>query len=60
MSYIYTIKTRNWFHFENPIERVVSLKLICLDIIVLFTLDVQFYVLPLMTLYIIDFTTISK
>ncbi len=69
MSYIYTIKISNWFQFENPIERVVSLKLIGLATIVLLALSAQFYVLPrlktddtklpLMTFHIIAVTTIS-
>ncbi|MDM1397498.1 CopD family protein [Myroides odoratimimus] len=69
MAYIYNVKLANWFTFETPIERVVSLKLACLITIALFALSAQFYVLPrlktdiqklpLMTFHILSVTTIS-
>lgn len=38
-----------WFHFTNPIETVVSLKLILLILTVLFAMSAQFFVLPKLT-----------
>lgn len=69
MAYLYNVKLANWFTFETPIERVISLKLSCLLVIVLFALSAQFYVLPrlktnfkklpLMTFHMISVTLIS-
>lgn len=69
MAYLYNVKLTNWFAFETPIERIISLKLSCLLLIVLFALSAQFFVLPrlkveykklpLMTFHILAVTTIS-
>lgn len=69
MAYLYNVKLANWFAFETPIERIISFKLVCLLIIVLFALSAQFFVLPrlkreneklpLMTFHILAVTTIS-
>ncbi|EHQ43327.1 MULTISPECIES: CopD family protein [Myroides] len=46
MAYLYNVKIANWFAFETPIERVISLKLSLLIGIVILALSAQFYVLP--------------
>lgn len=46
MAYLYNVKIAQWFAFETPIERVISLKLSLLFAIVLLALSAQFYVLP--------------
>lgn len=46
MAYLYNVKMTNWFAFETPIERVISLKLSLIIGIVLLALNAQFYVLP--------------
>ncbi|WP_413998036.1 CopD family protein [Flavobacterium sp. W1B] len=46
MAYKYGISIQYWFHFDNPLERVVSTKLLLLLLIVLFALSAQFRVLP--------------
>ena len=69
MAYLYQVNVTMWFAFQTPIERVISLKLICLLGIVLLALSAQFYVLPrlkkdssklpLMTFHILSVTAIS-
>ncbi|WP_410879665.1 CopD family protein [Myroides sp. DW712] len=69
MAYLYQVTLTMWFTFQSPIERVISLKLICLIAIVLFALSAQFYVLPrlkkdssklpLMIFHILSVTAIS-
>jgi len=46
MAYLYNVKITNWFAFETPIERVISIKLSLIIGIVLLALNAQFYVLP--------------
>lgn len=46
MAYLYNVKIADWFAFETPIERVISLKLSLLFAIVMLALSAQFYVLP--------------
>lgn len=46
MAYKYGIGIEYWFHFETPIEKVVSTKLVLLLLTVLFALSAQFRVLP--------------
>ncbi len=46
MAYKYEISIDQWFHFETPIEKVVSYKLILLLTTVAFALSAQFRVLP--------------
>lgn len=69
MAYLYNVKIATWFTFKNPIETVISFKLLCLFSLVLFALSAQFYVLPrlkrdsqklpLMAFHILSVTTIS-
>ena len=67
MSYQFGIGFSNWFHFSNPIETVVSLKLILLLMTVLFAVSANFFVipkltaktLPLMAFHILSVTTIG-
>lgn len=69
MAYVYNVKIAQWFAFETPIERVISLKLSLLFVLVLLALSAQFYVLPrlktnitklpLMTFHMIAVTLIS-
>lgn len=46
MGYRYGVSIAHWFSFSNPIERVVSTKLILLAGIILLALSAQFRVLP--------------
>lgn len=46
MAYQYGVSLDQWFHFESPIEKVVSSKLLLLLLTVLFALSAQFRVLP--------------
>ena len=67
MAYQFGIGVSAWFRFSNPIETVVSLKLILLFITVLFALSANFFVLPklsvknlpLMAFHIISVTVIG-
>lgn len=69
MAYLYQVKLTSWLAFESPVERVISLKLLGLFVIVGLALSAQFYVLPrlrqdsrfllLMTLHIVVVTLIS-
>lgn len=49
MSYQFGIGFSNWFHFSNPIETVISLKLVLLVITVLFAISANFLVIPKLT-----------
>lgn len=46
MAYQFGIGISQWFHFKNPIETVVSLKLALLFITVIFALSANIFVLP--------------
>lgn len=46
MAYQYGVSIEYWFHFETPLEKVVSTKLTLLFMTVLFALSAQFRVLP--------------
>lgn len=46
LSYKYGVTVSQWFHFANPIENVVSIKLLLLFTTVLFALSAQIRVLP--------------
>lgn len=46
MALNYSLYPNTWFHFNSPIERVVSLKLILLLTTVLFALSAKFVVIP--------------
>lgn len=67
MAYQFGIGLNAWFRFSNPIETVVSLKLILLFLTVLFALSANFFVLPklsgknlpLMAFHIIAVTVIG-
>lgn len=69
MAYKYNISIEYWFHFDSPIEKVVSTKLLLLLLTVIFALSAQFRVLPKlkndpkklpeMTFHIIAVTIIS-
>ena len=67
MAYQFGIGVSAWFRFSNPIETVVSLKLILLFITLLFALSANFFVLPklsakslpLMAFHIISVTLIG-
>lgn len=69
MAYMYNVRVGNWFSFSFPIEKVVSLKLMCLFGIVLLALSAQLYVLPalkknikmlpLMTIHVLLVTLLS-
>lgn len=69
MAYKYNVSIEYWFHFDSPIEKVVSTKLLLLLLTVAFALSAQFRVLPKlkndpkklpeMTFHIIAVTIIS-
>ena len=67
MSYKFGIGFSNWFHFSNPIETVISLKLILLLTTVAFAISANFFVipklsaktLPIMAFHILSVTTIG-
>lgn len=67
MAYQFGQGVRTWFHFSNPIETVISLKLILLITTVLFAISANVFVLPklspknlpLMAFHIISVTTIG-
>ena len=46
MSYQFGIKWDNWFHFANPLETAISIKLGFLLVTILFALSANFLVLP--------------
>ncbi len=46
MSYQFGIGFSDWFYFENPIETVISIKLILLFTTILFALSANIFVLP--------------
>ncbi len=46
MSYQLGVTFQDWFHFENPVETVVSLKLGLIFLTILFALSAQIFVLP--------------
>jgi putative copper export protein len=46
MAYKYNVTIEYWFHFDSPIEKVVSTKLLLLLLTVAFALSAQFRVLP--------------
>lgn len=46
MAYKYNVSIEYWFHFDSPIEKVVSTKLLLLLLTVAFALSAQFRVLP--------------
>lgn len=46
MAYQYGVSVGYWFHFDTPIEKVVSTKLLLLFLTVLFALSAQFRVIP--------------
>lgn len=67
MAYQFGVPVSQWFHFENPLETVVSLKISLLLITVLFALSANIFVLPklspenlgLMAFHIVSVTTIG-
>ena len=67
MSYQFGVKWNNWFHFENPLETAISLKLYFLFVTVLFALSANLFVipklsaktLPLMAFHIITVTLLG-
>lgn len=67
MAYQFGQGVQTWFHFSNPIETVISLKLILLITTVLFAISANVFVLPklspknlpLMAFHIISVTTIG-
>ena len=67
MSYQFGVKWNNWFHFENPLETAISLKLFFLFVTVLFALSANLFVipklsaktLPLMAFHIITVTLLG-
>ncbi len=67
MSVQFGIGFSQWFHFDNPLETVVSLKLLLLFTTILFALSANIFVLPklspknlnLMAYHIISVTTIG-
>ncbi|MDO4224468.1 MAG: copper resistance protein CopD [Bergeyella zoohelcum] len=67
MAYKYGQGISTWFHFSNPLETVISLKLSLLITTILFAMSAQFLVipklspktLPLMAFHIISVTTIG-
>lgn len=67
MSYKFGIGFSNWFQFSNPIETVISLKLILLLMTVAFAISANFFVipkltaksLPIMAFHILSVTTIG-
>lgn len=67
MAYQFGFGISTWFHFANPVETVVSLKLLLLFTTILFALSAQIFVLPklspknlkLMAFHIISVTTIG-
>ena len=46
MAYKYNVSIEYWFHFDRPIEKVMSTKLLLLLLTVAFALSAQFRVLP--------------
>lgn len=46
MSYQFGVKWNDWFHFANPLETAISLKLIFLFATILFALSANIFVLP--------------
>src|SRR5215831_11519495 len=46
MAYKYGVSIEYWFQFSNPIEKVVSAKLLLLILTVAFALSAQFRVIP--------------
>lgn len=46
MAYKYGVSVDYWFQFANPIEKVISTKLLLLFVTVAFALSAQFRVLP--------------
>ncbi|UFH34413.1 CopD family protein [Flavobacterium acetivorans] len=46
MAYKYNVSIEYWFHFDSPIEKVISTKLLLLLLTVAFALSAQFRVLP--------------
>lgn len=46
MSYQFGVKWNDWFHFENPLETAISIKLIFLITTILFALSANIFVLP--------------
>ena len=67
MAYQFGFGFSTWFQFKNPVETVISLKLLLLFVTILFALSAQFLVLPrlsgktlpLMAFHIISVTTIG-
>ncbi len=46
MAYQFGQGVSQWFHFSNPLETVISLKLILLLATVLFAINARFFVIP--------------
>lgn len=67
MAYQFGVGISQWFHFANPIETVVSIKLLLLFTTVLFALNARIFVipklspqrLPWMAFHIISVTTLG-
>lgn len=67
MAIDYGVPFKNWFHFNSPIETIVSIKLILLICTILLALSANLFVipklslktLPLMTFHIISVTLLG-
>jgi len=62
MAYQFGQGVSQWFHFSNPLETVISLKLILLLATVLFAINARFFVIPKLspkTLRVMAFHIIS-
>lgn len=67
MAYQFGIAIPQWFHFNNPVETVVSIKLLLLFVTILFALSANIFVLPrlsaeklpLMAIHIISVTVLG-
>ena len=46
MSYQFGVKFQDWFHFSNPLETAISIKILFLLITVMFAISANFFVLP--------------
>lgn len=67
MAYQFGVGVSRWFHFADPIETVISIKLLLLFCTVLFALSANIFVLPklsaaklpLMALHIVSVTALG-